>query len=180
MKAHADASDAAEALAEAASLSKTRGRAAEVRRFADSYRAKHADGEAAGAMRLARAEALRDLGDGAGAEAALREVIAKAGDDINGLVEATTTLASMLVDGGKEGDAKTLLDEVGQANASAGSRSTSPRSPPPTTSSAPSRSRSACRTPTARSSTSRRTRARSSWSTSGRRGAARASPNCRT
>ncbi|MFO0391175.1 MAG: redoxin family protein [Planctomycetota bacterium] len=115
-KANAGATDAAEALAEAASLSKQLGRAADVRRFTEAYLAKHGDGDAAGAMRLARAESLRDLGDGAAAEAALREVIAKAGDDINGLVEATTTLASMLVDGGKKDDAKALLTEIGEAN----------------------------------------------------------------
>ncbi|MFN6145699.1 MAG: redoxin family protein [Planctomycetota bacterium] len=115
-KANAGATDAAEALAEAASLSKELGRAADVRRFTEAYLAKHGDGDAAGAMRLARAESLRDLGDGAAAEAALREVIAKAGDDINGLVEATTTLASMLVDGGKKDDAKALLTEIGEAN----------------------------------------------------------------
>jgi peroxiredoxin len=116
VQANAGATDAADALAEATSLSKALGRAADVRRFAEAYLAKHAEGEAAGAMRLARAESLRDLGDAAGAEGALREVIAKSGDDVNGLVEATTTLAAMLVDGGKKDDAKALLTEVGEAN----------------------------------------------------------------
>jgi peroxiredoxin len=117
VKANAGAADAAEALAEAAALSKTLGRAADVKRFAEMYLEKHAGGDAAGAMRLSRAGALAELGDGAGAEKALREVIANAGDDINGLVEATTTLGSMLVDAGKKAEAKALLDEVGTANA---------------------------------------------------------------
>jgi peroxiredoxin len=117
VKANAGATDAAEALAEAAQLSKALGRAADVKRFAEAYLDKHAGGAAAGAMRLSRAGALAELGDAAGAETALREVVATAGDDINGLVEATTTLGSMLVDAGRKADAKTLLEEVGTANA---------------------------------------------------------------
>ncbi len=115
-KAHGDAADAAEALAEATQLAQQLERPADALRLADAYLAKHAGGESAGAMRLARAGALRDSGDAAGAEKALREVIANAGDDVNGLVEATTALAGMLVEGGKKDDAKALLTEVGAAN----------------------------------------------------------------
>jgi len=115
-KANANAADAAEALVEATQLAQQLERPADVQRLADAYLAKNAGGEAAGAMRLMRAGALRDTGDAAGAEKALREVIANAGDDVNGLVEATTALATMLVDGGKKDDAKALLTEVGDAN----------------------------------------------------------------
>ena len=115
-KANANAADAADALAEATQLAQQLERPADALRLADAYLAKHAAGEAAGAMRLCRANAMRDTGDAAGAEKALREVIANAGDDVNGLVEATTALAGMLVDGGKKDDAKTLLAEVGDAN----------------------------------------------------------------
>jgi len=66
-------------------------------------------------MRMARATALRDSGDAAGAEKALQAVIDGAGDDINGLVEAAVTLGEMLVDAGKKADAVALLGKVGDS-----------------------------------------------------------------
>jgi len=113
LKAHADAKDADAALVEAVELAKTLGRHDQALRFADQYLKQFADGSAKGAMRMARAGALRSTGDAAGAQKALEQVIETAGDDVNGLVEATTTLAEMLVEGGKKDEAIELLGVVG-------------------------------------------------------------------
>jgi thiol-disulfide isomerase/thioredoxin len=115
VKANGKAADAGDALVEAAQLAKTLGKHADALRHADAYLATNADGGDAGAMRMARAMALRDSGDVAGAEKALQAVIDAAGDDINGLVEATTTLAEMQVDAGKKADAVALLGKVGDS-----------------------------------------------------------------
>ncbi len=117
VKTHAAAKDADEAIVEAVGLAKTLGRHADTQRLAELYLKDHADGQAAGQMKLARAVAMADGGNAAGAEQALREVIAGAGDDINGLVGATLALAQLLVDTGKKDAAIELLNTTGEANA---------------------------------------------------------------
>ncbi|MFY9346050.1 MAG: TlpA disulfide reductase family protein [Planctomycetota bacterium] len=115
VKTNAGAADVAPAIVEAAGLAKTLGRHPDALRLADLYLKDHADGSAAGEMRMARAFALRDSGNADGADQALRDVIANAGDDINGLVEATTALGEMLVDAGKKEAAVELLTKTGDS-----------------------------------------------------------------
>jgi peroxiredoxin len=113
LKAHAAAKDSAEALVEAAQLAATLGRHVNAIRYADRYLQEHADGPAASEMRMTRVTSLRDSGDVAAAEKTLRELVDKAGDDINALVEAATMLGDLLVESGKKADAVTLLDTIG-------------------------------------------------------------------
>jgi thiol-disulfide isomerase/thioredoxin len=113
LKAHGDAGDAGDATVEAVGLAKGLGRHADVLRLANAYLKANADGSAAGGMKLARAGALADTGDAAGAQKAYEELIEKAGDDIGALVEATTALAEMLVSNGKKDEAVELLGVVG-------------------------------------------------------------------
>ena len=110
---HSNAADVGDAIAEAAGLAKELGRSEHTLRLADLYVQQLADGPAAGAMRLLRAVALRDTGKAPLAVEAFRKVIAEAGNDINGMVEATTMLAEMLVGSGKKAEAVALLAEIG-------------------------------------------------------------------
>ncbi len=118
LKAHADAKDADTALVEVVDLAKTLGRHDQALRFADQYLKQFADGSAKGAMQMARAGAMRSSGDAAGAQKALEQVIESSGDDVNGLVEAATTLAEMLVENGKKDEAIELLGVVGAGHSS--------------------------------------------------------------
>lgn len=118
VKTHAGAKDVGEALVEGVQLAKTLGRHADAQRLAEVYLKDHADGEEAGQMKLARATAMRDGGNAAAAEAALRDIIAGAGEDIRSLVEATTALAEMLVDSGKKDAAIELLNSTAETHAS--------------------------------------------------------------
>ena len=113
LKAHAGAKDSAAALVEAAGLAKTLGRHVNAIRFADRYLQEFADGPEAREMRMTRVAALRDSGDVAAAEKALRDLVDNAGDDLDTLVAAATTLAELLDENGKNAEAITLLETVG-------------------------------------------------------------------
>jgi thiol-disulfide isomerase/thioredoxin len=115
VKANGAAADAGDALVEATNLARTLGRHDDALRLAETYLQTRPDGGAAGEMRMARAHALRDSGKTDAAEKALRDVIANAGDDIQALVDATTTLGEMLVDAGKKEAAVELLTKTGEA-----------------------------------------------------------------
>ncbi len=113
VKAHASAPDADDALVEAAELAAKLGRHDQTVRYADLFLKDFAANKAAGAMQLRRAGALRDSGDVAGAQKAYEAAIDKAGDDVNLLVEAASTLGDMLVDQGKRDEAVELANVVG-------------------------------------------------------------------
>jgi thiol-disulfide isomerase/thioredoxin len=115
VKGHASAPDAGEAIAEAAQLAKALDRNDDANRLAELYLKDRATGEAAAQMRMVRAQALRDAGNAEGADKAFRDAIAQAGDDIQAMVEATTTLGEMLLDAGKKDAALELLKTTGEA-----------------------------------------------------------------
>jgi len=118
VKVRGTAKDVGEAIVEAAGLAKTLARHDQALRYADLYLKDHGTGPAASEMRMVRAGAMRDTGDAAGAEKALREVIDGAGNDnagINSLVEAATMLGEMLVANGKKAEAVELLTTLGDA-----------------------------------------------------------------
>ncbi|MCC7064737.1 MAG: redoxin domain-containing protein [Planctomycetes bacterium] len=118
LKTHGTAEDAGDATVEAVALAKSLGRHADALRLADAFLKAHADDSAAGGMKLARAEALADTGDAAGAQKAYEELIEQAGDDVNALVAATTQLADMLVSNGKKDEAIELLGVIGAGHKS--------------------------------------------------------------
>ena len=118
MKAHGDAADAGAAIVEGVELATTLGQHDHALRLADLYLGKFATGDAAGQMRMARGQALSSKGDVAGAQKVFEEIIEKAGDDINGLVAATTALGDLLVENGKKDEAIELLGVVGAGHAS--------------------------------------------------------------
>ncbi|HEX6813966.1 MAG TPA: redoxin domain-containing protein [Planctomycetota bacterium] len=113
LKVHATAKDVAEAIVEAVGLAQALERHDQVLLYADRYVKEHAGGPAAPQMRLVRAGAMRDSGDAAGAEKALREVIDNASENVNLVVEAAIMLGDMLVEGGKKQQAVELLNVVG-------------------------------------------------------------------
>jgi peroxiredoxin len=113
LKVHASAVDVAEAIVEAVGLAQALERLDQVLLYADRYVKEHASGPAVSQMRIVRAAAMRDSGDAAGAEKALRELIDNAGEDVKLLVEAATTLGEMLVDNGNKEKAVELMNTVG-------------------------------------------------------------------
>ena len=117
-KVHADAKDAPDAIVEAVELAKTLKQPDHVLRLVEQYLKANEAGPAAMQMRLAHGEALRDKGDLAGAQKAFEKVIADAGDDVNGFVEATTSLADMLVSAGKKDEGIKVLTDAGEARSS--------------------------------------------------------------
>jgi thiol-disulfide isomerase/thioredoxin len=109
---HAKASDAADALFEAANLSKELGHHDATLRFTERYLAEHKDADGASQMKTVRAQALSASNDFAGAEKLMRELIDGSGDDLNAMVSATTALADMMVDAGKKDQAIELLKKA--------------------------------------------------------------------
>ena len=113
-KTHADAKDVGDALNEAVSLAQTLKHHDHVLRLTETYLKTNADGSHALAMHRARGDALSGKGDVPGAQKAYELAIEKAGDDIGGMVEATTALAEMLVSHGKKDEAKKVLSDAGE------------------------------------------------------------------
>jgi thiol-disulfide isomerase/thioredoxin len=113
VKANGSAADVGDAIVEATELAKTIGKPEQALRLADLYLKQFADGPAKGAMLMARAGALNDKGDTAGAQKAYEELMEAAGDDVNAYVAAVTALAEMLVGAGKKDEAIELLGVAG-------------------------------------------------------------------
>ncbi|MBL8754450.1 MAG: TlpA family protein disulfide reductase [Planctomycetes bacterium] len=113
-KANPKAADVADALSEAVSLAQELARPDDVLRLAEMFLAGHADTEAAMGIRLARAGAMRDKGDVAGAQKDL-EAIVNGDGDIQSQVEAVTQLADMLVAAGKKEEGLKALSDFGDA-----------------------------------------------------------------
>ena len=113
-KTHAEAKDAGDALDEAVNLAQTLKHHDHVLRLTETYLKAHADGSHALAMHSARGEALSGKGDLVGAQKSYETAIEMAGDNIQGMVAATTALAEMLVSNGKKDEAKKVLADAGE------------------------------------------------------------------
>ena len=116
---HATAKDADAALIEAVEIATNLGLNDEAVKHADRYLKDHGTKDMAGQVKMMRAGALRNNGDVAGAEKALREIVDAGGKDIRLVVDAGTTLAYMLAENGKKDEAKQLLSGIGTAYAQA-------------------------------------------------------------
>ena len=114
-KTHADAKDSADALAEAVELAQELQQHDHVLRLTEQYLKANPTGQAAGAMQLARGEALGNKGDVAGAQKIFEKMQNDAGDDVNAFVEATTKLADLLVTNGKKDAGIKVLNDAGEA-----------------------------------------------------------------
>lgn len=117
-KVNPTAKDAPEAIVEAVELAKTLKQPDHVLRLVEQYLKASEAGPAAMQMRLARGEALRDKNDLPGAQKVFEQVAADAGDDVNTFVEATTSLADMLVAAGKKDEGIKVLTDAGDAHSS--------------------------------------------------------------
>ncbi|HEX5053381.1 MAG TPA: TlpA disulfide reductase family protein [Planctomycetota bacterium] len=112
-KSHGNADDVGDALQEAVEIAQALNRHDDVLRLADLALTK-TDGEAAMAMHMARAGALSEKGDSAGAQKAYEKIVSD-GTNLNAQVAAVTALADMLVAAGKKDEGLKVLNDFGQS-----------------------------------------------------------------